>query len=70
MRPAQYAKIYRWFAARPPALKALRLANRWLPLASAGAYAVLLAGVHTPADVLAGAALGFGLAALGMCLPL
>ena len=45
MRPAQYAKIYRWFAARPPALKALRLANRWLPLVSAGAYAVLLAGL-------------------------
>ena len=45
MRPAQYAKIYRWFAARPPALKALRLANRWLPLASAGAYALLLAGL-------------------------
>ena len=47
MSPAQYAKIYRWFAARPPALTALRLANRWLPLASAGellARAVLAPG--------------------------
>ena len=43
MRPDQYAVIYRWFAARPAALTALRLANRWLPLASAGAYALLLA---------------------------
>ena len=43
MRPDRYAVIYRWFAARPAALTALRLANRWLPLASAGAYALLLA---------------------------
>ena len=31
MRPDRYAVIYRWFAARPAALTALRLANRWLP---------------------------------------
>ena len=43
MRPDRYAVIYHWFAARPAALTALRLANRWLPLASAGAYALLLA---------------------------
>ena len=30
MRPDRYAVIYRWFAARPAALTALRLANRWL----------------------------------------
>ena len=29
MRPDRYAVIYRWFAARPAALTALRLANRW-----------------------------------------
>lgn len=43
MRPALYARVYRWFAARPAALTALRLANRWLPRISAGAYALLLA---------------------------
>lgn len=42
MRPALYARVYRWFAARPAALTALRLANRWLPRISAGAYALLL----------------------------
>ena len=68
MRPAQYAKIYRWFAARPPALKALRLANRWLPLASAGAYAVLLAGLAAgggPLELLARAVLAPGAVFLG-----
>ena len=37
MRPAQYAKIYRWFAARPPARNALGRATRGRPLARAGA---------------------------------
>ena len=63
------------------ALSAGAIAAAWLPVCPAASAllgaltlalcaARVLAGVHTPADVLAGAALGFGLAALGMCLPL
>ena len=62
------------------ALSAAVIAAAWLPvspaactvlavLALALCAARVLAGVHTPADVLAGAALGFALGALGMCAP-
>ena len=42
MGPQQYRKVYTWFAARPAAWTALRLANRLLPWVSAGAYLALL----------------------------
>ena len=45
MNTQQYQKIYDWFTARPPALGALRLAAKGLPVVIAGSYGLMLAGI-------------------------
>jgi membrane-associated phospholipid phosphatase len=42
MTAAEYQKIFRWFSARPAALRALTLLTQWLPRAAMALYPLLL----------------------------
>lgn len=68
MTAAEYQKIYRWFSARPAALRALALATQWLPRAAMALYPLLLVLLAGQAFAAPNRA-NFALLARAVCVP-